>query len=120
VGIGTLARRLIALVLAAGLPALAIASIWVEWRVAGGDYSSVGYAVFALGALISVANFYVSFVRPNLVRAFASDQSSTRHVSGVPLLGMLTVPALAFVPPNVGLSVACLGLVLAVPRTVHQ
>ncbi|MGH8067286.1 MAG: hypothetical protein ACRERE_19035 [Candidatus Entotheonellia bacterium] len=86
--------------------------MFVDWRV-GGGYSSVGYAAFALGALYSLVNFYLSFVRPYVLRALVSDQASVRNVSGIPLLGMLTVPALAFVPPSVGLSIACLGLILA-------
>jgi hypothetical protein len=31
---------------------------------------------------------------------------------------MLTVPALAFVPPSVGLSIACLGLIVVDPGNV--
>jgi hypothetical protein len=106
-------RKIAAVVLAAGLPALPIASMFVDWRVGDGRYSGVGYAAFALGGLLSLVNAYLSFVRPNLRRLLASDPTSVRNVSGVPFFGMLTVPALAFVPPSVGLSIACLALVLA-------
>ena len=102
-------RRLGALMMAGALPGLVIASMFVDWRVGGGDYSAVGYAAFALGSLFGLVNFYLSFVRPFVLLASASDKEIARHVSKVPLLGMLTVPALAFLPPSVGLSIAANG-----------
>ena len=105
-------RRLGALMMAGALPGLVIASMFVDWRVGGGDYSAVGYAAFALGSLFGLVNFYLSFVRPFVLLASASDKEIARHVSKVPLLGMLTVPALAFLPPSVGLSIACLALIV--------
>jgi hypothetical protein len=46
--------------------------------------SILGHAAFALGALISLLNVYLSFIRVPLLRWRGQDQ---RFVSGVPLVG---------------------------------
>jgi hypothetical protein len=52
----------------------------------------LGYLTFALGAFLSLLNFYLSFVRVPLLRALARP---SRFVSGFPLVGSLFLVASA-------------------------
>jgi hypothetical protein len=54
--------------------------------------SILGYATFALGAFLSLLNFYFSFVRVPMLRACGR---STRFVSGFPLIGSSLLVATA-------------------------
>src|SRR4051794_37286374 len=49
-------------------------------------YPALAYAAFALGASLSLLNFFLSFVRAPLLRA---GGRSPRFVSGIPLFGSL-------------------------------
>jgi hypothetical protein len=69
------ARRLGALMMAGALPGLVIASMFVDWRVGGGDYSAVGYAAFALGALLSSST---STCRSSIPTCFERRRATTR------------------------------------------
>jgi hypothetical protein len=52
----------------------------------------IGYLAFALGAFLSLLNFYLSFVRVPLRRALGRP---SRFVSGFPLVGSLLLVASA-------------------------
>ncbi len=52
----------------------------------------LGYLAFALGAFLSLLNFYLSFVRVPLLRALCRP---SRWVSGFPLVGSLLLVASA-------------------------
>jgi hypothetical protein len=48
--------------------------------------SVIGYLAFALGALVSVLNFYLSWIRMPLLRAFGR---TPKRMSGFPFVGSL-------------------------------
>ena len=48
-----------------------------------------GLTLFAIGAFLSLANFYLSFVRYFVHRALGGSKESYRFVSGIPLFGSL-------------------------------
>jgi hypothetical protein len=104
-------RKGVALVLVTCLLAIPIASLLSDWRIAGGSLRTVGYAIFLLGALVGILNFYLA-VRPAL-RQLVGRPTDGRHVSGIPLFGMLTVLGLALAPASTWLSVTCLLSIVA-------
>lgn len=106
-------RRTIAIAIVTAFLAIPICSFFVRWRIADGAHTVVAYSLFMTGALISVTNFYVSFVRPILHAVRRASARDLRHISPGPFLGMLTVPGLALAPSSLGLSIACLVLVAA-------
>jgi hypothetical protein len=55
--------------------------------------SILGYLAFALGAFLSLLNFYLSFVRAPLLLALGRP---SRFVSGFPLVGSLLLVASSF------------------------
>ena len=102
-------RKSIAILLIALALAIPIGSFFVEWRLFGGASPAMAYALFGLGALACVVNFYLSFLRP-VVHYVLARSVPLRNVSGVPLLGMAILPGLMLAPPSVGLSTACIVL----------
>jgi hypothetical protein len=106
-----LVRKSIAVIAVLLLVAVPIGSIFVERRLFGGSCTVLAYSVFCLGAWICVLNFYLSFLRP-LVHPLLRRQGKLRNVSGIPLVGMAVVAGLLLAPASVGLSVACLVLML--------
>ena len=91
-----------------------IASLLVDWRVAGGSYATLAYVVLGFGALVSVANFYLSFLRHPVLRLLGRAEEDIRHVSGVPIFGAVVLVGLVLAPPSTALSVGCLLLLLLV------
>jgi hypothetical protein len=93
--------------------AIPIASFFIDWRLADGSHAIIAYALFGFGALISVLNFCLSFLRRPLLIARGRSPAEIRFVSGIPLLGMLVLVGLALAPASLALSWASLLLVLA-------
>ena len=55
-------RKSIAVLLIVLVLAIPIGSLFVEWRLFGGAFGTLAYSVFGLGALVSVVNFYLSYI----------------------------------------------------------
>jgi hypothetical protein len=106
-------RKLFAAGLAAIVPAIPLASFFVPWRVVNGAYPLLAYALFGLGGLISLGNFYLSFVRYPLLMLRGRTSEEIEFVSGFPLLGMLVLPGLLLAPASPLLSATALVMVLA-------
>jgi hypothetical protein len=51
--------------------------------------ATVGVILFVLGALVTVTNVYVSFIRYPVHLAFGGTRETYRPVSGIPLVGSL-------------------------------
>jgi hypothetical protein len=105
-------RRACALVIVGGFLGLPVASLLCPWRVADGGLVALGYVLFSLGALIAVSNFYLSFLRVPILRLRGRALSDIRHVSVIPVFGMLIVLGLALAPANRPLSIIALLLTL--------
>ena len=59
------------------------------------------YILFAVGAFVSLLNFYLSFLRFPVHAAFGGTRASYRHVSGFPIVGSgLLWLCLPFLPSN--------------------
>lgn len=86
--------------------ALCAALFLTEWRLLAGQYPKVGYSVFMLGAVISIVNFYTSYLRYSVHRLLGKSKDSYKHVSGLPLLGGLVLIGAWLLPQNLWLSLA--------------
>lgn len=86
------------LVLLGALGPLAVGvALITGWRFA---VPYLGIALFLLSTLVAATNFSLSFLRVPLLRARGVPPSQIRHVSGLPLVGMLVVPAVYLVPAS--------------------
>ena len=64
----------------------------------------IAYALFGLGCLVSLINFYLSFLRYPIFRLRGGAADDYQWVSGLPMIGsLLIVLTLAFVFSNVWL-----------------
>ena len=77
-----------------------------DWRVLGGKLATLGYILFALGAIISIMNFYLSFLRYPLHRVRHGKDAEYRWVSGIPLFGILSVIGLIHIPKSLLLNIS--------------
>lgn len=102
----TIVRRSLGITAAAAAPAFVLASFGVHARIRGGQLSLLGALLFAMGLALGALNFYLSVVRP-----LTAQKKELRHISGVPLLGMIALPGLALLPHWVS-SLAALQLLL--------
>ncbi|MEM7154096.1 MAG: hypothetical protein AAF799_14700 [Myxococcota bacterium] len=80
--------------------AIPIASFASDWRLGSGTFALAGYGLIALGGLISLLNLYLWFLRPWLLRRLHQTEEAQRHISGIPMLGMLVLPGLYLCPPS--------------------
>ena|SRR5688572_3520282 len=106
-------RRLIALCLAAAVLAIPICSLLVDWRIAEGACAWFGYSLFGFGAIVGLANFYLSFFRYPFLMLRGRSPDDIRFISCIPIVGMAVIPGLVLTPPSLWLSTATLA-VLAV------
>jgi len=83
-----------------------------EWRLLGGQHPIVGYGIFVLGAIVSVVNYYISYLRYPVHRMLGNSKDSYKHVSGVPLFGGLVLIGAWLLPQNFWLSLATALLML--------
>jgi hypothetical protein len=60
----------------------------------------LGVALFVLSTMIAATNFSLSFLRVPVLRARGIPDSQIRNISGIPLVGMLVVPAVYLVPES--------------------
>jgi hypothetical protein len=67
--------------------------------------TTLGYSLFALGGLISVTNFYLHILRYPIHRLRHGKDAKYKWVSGIPLLGCLSVVGLLSLPKSLWLSV---------------
>lgn len=100
--------RIAGAIVALAVLAVPLASFAWDWRAWSGRFALGGSLLIGVGGLISVVNLYLSFVRPLLLRRKRANRDAKRHISGVPLLGMLVLPGLYLAPPSVLLSVLVL------------
>lgn len=89
-------RGLLVLLAALGPLGLA-AALATDWRF---SVPWLGGPLFGLGAVIAALNFHLSALRVPLLRARGMPANQIRHVSGIPIVGTLIVPALYLLPPN--------------------
>lgn len=85
-----------------------IASLALDWRLFQGGFVHLGYALVGVGGLISLLNLYLSILRPLLLQRRRRIGEQERHISGIPMLGMLVLPGLYLAQPSIFLSVLVL------------
>ncbi len=105
--------RAVWLVEAGAILAVVICSFATPWRLFGGAYSAIGYGLMIFGGLVSLWNFYLSWLRYPFHRLGGGRRENFQWVSGAPIIGMLTVPGLVLAPPSLSLSIACVLLLAA-------
>jgi hypothetical protein len=88
------------------------ALFFTEWRLLAGQYPKVGYGIFVLGAIVSVANMYTSFLRYPVHLVLGKSRDSYKYVSGLPLIGGLVLIGAWLLPPSLWLSLATALLML--------
>lgn len=99
-------RKSVALCLAGAVLALPVGSLFVQQRVAGGSYVVFALTLFGLGALITIVNLSLSFLRYPSLALFGRSVGEVRSVSGVPILGVLVLPGLMLAPVSTFLSIS--------------
>ena len=88
------------------------ALFFTEWRLLAGQYPKVGYGVFVLGAIVSGANMYTSFLRYPVHLVLGKSRDSYKYVSGLPLIGGLVLIGAWLLPPSLWLCLATALLML--------
>lgn len=107
-------KRTVGAAAALAVFALPVASFAFDWRLFSGSFVLLGYALVGAGGLISLLNLYLSFVRPMVLRRTGgTEEEAQRHLSGIPMLGMLVLPGLLLAPPSALLSALVLVSVAA-------
>jgi len=100
-------------VLAGLLPfGIILLSFLIEWRVRFPLADTLGYTLFILGGLVSVLNFYLSFLRYPIHAFFKGDMEEYQHASGLPLVGGLSYLSLFFIEQSMLISISALVLLL--------
>jgi hypothetical protein len=100
-------------------PAAAVLlSFAVEWRICGGRLAWIGWLVFAFAFFVTGVNVHLAYLRAWLHEVRTGSSEGLRHVSGIPLLGDLTVVALAWMPASRTLSALTLLLMLLNPGSM--
>jgi hypothetical protein len=100
--------KFIACCIAVGILGIPIWALHVDWRFAFGPLPWLGYLLFGLGALVSLTNFYLSFLRYPLFVLRGRSRDEYQHISGFPMVGMLVLFGLALTPASSSLSLAAL------------
>ena len=87
------------MVLAAGVFPLVIYALLIttDFRFADGKLYFLGYFLLALGLFVSLANFYCSFLR-YWVQKYIFKNDEPNNVSGIPLIGVITLVGAFFIP----------------------
>ena len=105
--------KLIALFcIAFGILGIPLWSLQTDWRLAFGPLPWLGYLLFGLGALVSVCNFYLSFLRYPLFILRRRSRDEYRHISGFPMAGMFVLFGLVLTPASPSFSLTTLFLLL--------
>lgn len=95
------------------LPLFMCAALFLtEWRLLGGQYQKVGYGIFLLGAIVSIINFYISYLRYPTHRLLGKSRDTYKYVSGLPLIGGLVLIGAWLLPQNLWLSLTTALLML--------
>lgn len=76
-----------------------------DCRILNGRISTFGYSLFAIGGLISITNFYLSCLRYPIHRLVRGKEVEYKWISGIPLLGILSVIGLLHFPRSLWTSV---------------
>ena len=87
-------------------------ALCADGRLAFGPLPWLGYVLLGLGALASLTNFYLSFLRRPLFIRRGGSVSDYRHISGLPLVGMVVLLGLPLVPASPLWSLSTLFLLL--------
>lgn len=96
------------------LPLVACAALFfTEWRLLGGQYTKVGYGIFILGAMVSVLNLYISWLRYPIHRVLGKSRDSYKHASGLPMFGGLVLIGAWFLPQSLWLNTVTVLLMLS-------
>jgi hypothetical protein len=102
-------RRATWIVVALSPLTIVASSFFVSWRPSHSGVALLGYLLFGLGGFIALLNLYLSILRVPLLRRLRPG-AAVRHLSGVPLCGVLNVSGLMLCPRSVTLSVVALVL----------
>jgi len=95
------------------IPILICAFLFIfEFRILNGEFQKTGYSIFAFGALISINNLYVAFIRPTLIAKKDLDVDDTNNISPIPLLGILTLIGALLISKSVYLNFIILFLLI--------
>lgn len=98
-------KRLIGIFIAIIPFAIVLSSSLIDWRP-DPIFSPffAGYPLFVIGGFISCLNFYLSFLRYPVFLLRGGKKENYRSVSGLPLVGCVSVIALIFLPRSIWLS----------------
>jgi hypothetical protein len=110
-GVRQTAVRLLFLVLAVAVVGVPVATLLTDARLFGGTHPVVGVIVFIIGALASVLNFYLSWLRFPVHRLRGGTKENFQWISGLPFIGSLTILGVLLLPPSTLVSASCLLLV---------
>lgn len=75
------------------------------WRIGDGKAIILGYTLFLLGGFFSIVNFYLQVLRYPIHCMRHGEDAKYQWISGIPLLGILSVIGLAFLPKSLWLNV---------------
>lgn len=105
------AKRIVGGLVALAVLALPIASFAFHGRLFSGGFARLGYVLVGVGGVVSLLNLYLSFLQPMLLQPRRTEEAE-RHISGIPMSGMIVLPGLYLAPPSVFLSVLVLVFVV--------
>ncbi len=98
-------RRLLGIIIGAVPFIVVLFCSFSEWRLNFGMLTVFGYCLFGFGGFISIGNFYFSFLRYPIHRLRHGKDAKYQWVSGIPLMGILSVVGLIHLPKSLWLNV---------------
>lgn len=82
------------------LPFVVVFCRFLGWGLMGGKAAVLGFVLFGVGGVISIVNFYLSFLRYWVHVLLRGKDVEYRWVSGIPLFGFLTVVGVLLIPQS--------------------
>ncbi|HVX14098.1 MAG TPA: hypothetical protein VHC22_23130 [Pirellulales bacterium] len=82
-------RRVVGLAVCFGPVALVLSSLSIGWGYPREGW--LGVSLAAVGLLVAVLNFYLSFIRPLIYAWRHGSMAAMPHISGLPLIGSLLI-----------------------------